>query len=652
MKKYKKRLALLLSLVLCLSVFNVSAYSDDGDMITILKRAPVDIVFVLDSTGSMGEEIGAVKNKIKSFLQQLYNYNRKISETSDAGVGIDPRIAIIDFKDVGLNPPQNSVFHQRNDGSYWFVKTAVTDDGDKLAALLDELSKNAAGGGDEAETPTEALAKLYKADDGVADVDGFEWRDDAQKFVFLITDADFKDGKTGNYNIPTMLKVIEELSKRNIRTSVVVPSALSDNYAPLYTGTGGKWYDLNGELKFMEEIIQYFEKEMPIPPVSVSVCAAGAPLGTGSVRLLRYLDKDGAEHTGPAAYCGDVPSTVSVSLGSLVDLEIKSNGTRNGTRDPEGDTYVIDKLTVNGESHDLPESELSDYRIPGLEIKTDTIIQVLFKKKREPALYVVVFDSNGGSPVSPQRITEGEKLSEPDSPGREGYTFDNWYLDGERTPFDFNTPVFSDLTITASWNLIDKEEEKEEAPEEVIVEPPSGLPSDWTKLRHVTPENAISSDYCVIARKQRFDVKPHIKGAVIYSSGSRKIASVGRKSGIVRAKKTGDSVITGYVRSGKQLIPTGTFTIHVVTPEVNKKQYPGFNPEGFIDGNEHIVHEILSPTVWKSSDPSVATVSSNSGMISVRNSKGNVKITAYYGLGRNAAKYKFNLRIRPSSGAK
>ncbi|MBR2186213.1 MAG: InlB B-repeat-containing protein, partial [Lachnospiraceae bacterium] len=440
----------------------------------------------------------------------------------------------------------------------------------------------------------------------------------------------------------------------DIQASVVVPSALSanSNYAPLYKGTGGKWYDLNGELKFMEEIIGYFEKEMPIPPVSVSVCAAGAPLGTGSVRLLRYLDKDGAEHTGPAAYCGDVPSTVSVSLGSLVDLEIKSNGTRNGNRDPEGDTYVIDKLTVNGESQDLPESELSDYRIPGLEIKTDTIIQVLFKKKREPAVYVVVFDSNGGSPVSPQRITEGEKLSEPDSPGREGYTFDNWYLDGERTPFDFNTPVFSDLTITASWNLIDKKEEKEEDAEEVIVEPPSGLPSDWTKLRHVTPENAISSDYCVIARKQRFDVKPHIKGAVIYSSGSRKIASVGRKSGIVRAKKTGDSVITGYVRSGKQLIPTGTFTIHVVTPEVNKKQYPGFNPEGFIDGNEHIVHEILSPTVWKSSDPSVATVSSNSGMISVRNSKGNVKITAYYGLGRNAAKYKFNLRIRPSSGAK
>ena len=649
MKKYKKRLALLLSLMLCLSVFNVSAYSDDGDMITILKRAPVDIVFVLDSTGSMTEEIGAVKAKIKTFLDQLYNYNRKVSEASDEGIGIDPRIAIIDYKD--LTGGEITTFHTKTDGSYWFVKTADIDDGDELYAEINGIAISG-GGSDRAETPTEALAKLYKADDGVADVDGFEWRDDAQKFVFLITDADFKDGKIGNYNIPTMLKVIEELSKRNIRTSVVTQSDVANYYLSLYTDTGGKLYDLNGELKFMEEIIQYFEKEMPIPPVSVSVCAAGAPLGTGSVRLLRYLDKDGTEHTGPAAYCGDVPSMVSVSLGSLVDLEIKSNGTRNGNRDPEGDTYVIDKLTVNGESQDLPESELSDYRIPGLEIKTDTIIQVLFKKKREPALYVVVFDSNGGSPVSPQRITEGEKLSEPDSPGREGYTFDNWYLDGERTPFDFNTPVFSDLTITASWNLIDKEEEKEEDAEEVIVEPPSGLPSDWTKLRHVTPENAISSDYCVIARKQRFDVKPHIKGAVIYSSGSRKIASVGRKSGVVRAKKTGDSVITGYVRSGKQLIPTGTFTIHVVTPEVNKKQYPGFNPEGFIDGNEHIVHEILSPTVWKSSDPSVATVSSNSGMISVRNSKGNVKITAYYGLGRNAAKYKFNLRIRPSSGAK
>ncbi|MCR4590749.1 MAG: InlB B-repeat-containing protein, partial [Lachnospiraceae bacterium] len=461
MKKFRMRLALLLSIVLCLSVFHVNAYSDDGDAITILKRAPVDIVFVMDTTGSMTEEIGAVKDNIKSFLDQLYNYNRRISETSDAGVGIDPRIALIDYKDIAERSPYYSTFHKRDDGSYWFVKTADIDDGDMLSAKLDDLVSHGISGGtgDGGETPTEALAKLYKADDGVADEDGFEWRSDAQKFVFLITD-DYAWGRNHAANIPDMSEVITEFAKLNIQASVVTPSgAHATHYAPLYTGTGGKWYDLSGNLKFMEEIIEYFEKELPIPPVCVSVCAAGAPVGTGSVRLLRYMDKDGAEHKGPAAYCGDNPASVSVSLGSLVELEVNSNGTRNGAEDPDENTYVIDKLTVNGEPLDLSGSEISDYRIPGLEIRNDTIIQALFKKKKEPAVYIVVFDPNGGTPVSPQRLTEGETTLEPDTPERDGYEFNYWYLNDGNTPFDFSTPVLSDLTLTASWNLIEKEEE-------------------------------------------------------------------------------------------------------------------------------------------------------------------------------------------------
>ena len=643
MKRFRKKIALLLSLLLCLSVLPIPAYADDDDVITITKRAPVDIVFVIDSTGSMGDEIGAVKDNIKSFLDQLYNYNRRISEASDVGLGIDPRIAIIDFKDATNN--EETKFHKRDDGSYWFVKTEYIDDGDKLTKAINQIGLSG-GGYIVGETPTVGLAMLYKADDEVEDVEGFEWRANAQKFVFLITD-DFALGRNDASNIPDMSEVIEEFSKLNIRASVVTPSgALSNHYEPLYTGTGGKWYDLNNELKFMEDIIEYFEKELEIPAVNVSVYAAGAPEGIGSIKLLRYTDKDGAVHKGPSSYCGESPATVSVSLGSLVELEVDSNGTKNGVKDPEGNTYVIEKLTVNGEPQDLSGSEMSNYRIPSLRIRTDTTIQALLKKKDEPAIYAVVFDSNGGSPVSPQRVTEGEKISEPDDPERDDHTFNYWYLNDENTPFDFNTPVSSDLTLTASWNLIEKEEEEE------TVEPPAGLPSDWTKLRHVTPENAISTNYCVIARKQRLDVKPHIKGAVIYKSDNKKIASVRGKKGIVKGKRSGDAVITGYVRSGRKLIPTGTFTIHVVTPEINKKQYPGFNPDGFIDGNEHIVNEILSPTIWKSSDPSVATVSANSGMISVQNPKGNVKITAYYGLGRNAARYKFTLRIRPSSGAK
>ncbi len=342
-----------------------------------------------------------------------------------------------------------------------------------------------------------------------------------------------------------------------------------------------------------------------------------------------------------------------------------------------------------------------------------------YEKEAEPVTYTVSFDSKGGSEVSPQTVSEGEKATEPDPPRRTGFTFNHWYQADEKIPFDFNIPVLSNIMLTASWSSSDKEEDEDkdkdkdkdedkdqdkdqdkdkdkdkdketdeggsseegdegkdtdkggsdgkhegdegdsgrdstDKPDDSGVSDnsavPAEIPSDWTKLKHVTPENAISSNYCVIASKQKFDVKTYIKGAGVYKSSSSSIASVGRKSGIVRGKKAGDAVITGYIRSGGQLIPTGSYTVHIVTPELNRKQYLKFNIDGSIDGNELISNEVLSPTMWKSSKPSVATVSSNSGRISVLKPKGTAKITAYYGQGKNAARYRFALRIRPSSG--
>ncbi len=724
-KRLRKNLALLLSLVLCLSFSPAAAYAEDDDMITISKRAPVDIVFVMDSTGSMREEIGLVKDKIKSFLNNLYDYNRRISEASDEGIGIDPRIAIVDYKDItGQN--EVTTFHKRSDGSYWFVKTKDLDDGEELTYTIDHIDISG-GGYDGPETPTEALAKLYKADDGVADIEGFEWRADAQKFVFLITDASFKVPG----GIPNMSEVTEELSKRNIHASVVTNEAYAADYHQLYTETDGKLYDIGGDLSFMEDIIENIIKDIIVANVTIS--AAGAPEGIGCIKLARYIDKDGKEQKGPAIYCGDDSASVNASWGSKAELEISANKARKGVEAPDGKTYVIDKITVNGVSQNLPEIGKYNCRITDLEIDADTAIQVLFtigeepeEEEEEPVSYTVRFDSNGGSQVSPQSVKEGEKASMPDDPERDGYTFNHWYLSDESKPYDFSlpvmsdltltaswsripasytvrfdsnggspvpsqivkegekasvpnrperagyafnywylldeskpfyfgTPITSDITLTASWNLIEKEEEKNESVSDNNDKPsndeaPEGLPSDWTKLRHVTHENAISSNYCVIARKQRFDVKPYISGATVYKSDNKKIASVSKKSGIVKGKSSGDAVITGYVKSGGQLIPTGSYTIHVVTPELTKKQYLSFNTDGSIDGNEHIVNEVLIPTIWTSSNPSVATVSSNSGKINVLTSKGKVKISAFYGLGRNAARYRFTLRIKPSGG--
>jgi uncharacterized repeat protein (TIGR02543 family) len=68
--------------------------------------------------------------------------------------------------------------------------------------------------------------------------------------------------------------------------------------------------------------------------------------------------------------------------------------------------------------------------------------------------YAVSFESNGGSPVTAQTVTEGEKAARPANPTRTGYTFADWYGDAAfATAYDFNAPVTADKTLYARWTV-------------------------------------------------------------------------------------------------------------------------------------------------------------------------------------------------------
>ncbi len=65
--------------------------------------------------------------------------------------------------------------------------------------------------------------------------------------------------------------------------------------------------------------------------------------------------------------------------------------------------------------------------------------------------FTVTFDSNGGSSVSSQTVTDGNSASEPAGPTKDGYTFDGWYASGSDTAFDFSTAITANITLTAQW---------------------------------------------------------------------------------------------------------------------------------------------------------------------------------------------------------
>ena len=69
---------------------------------------------------------------------------------------------------------------------------------------------------------------------------------------------------------------------------------------------------------------------------------------------------------------------------------------------------------------------------------------------KEPEIYTVTFDSDGGSSVEGQNVLKGYKATRPVDPKKDGYAFDGW-LDSESRAFDFDTKITSDITLKAMW---------------------------------------------------------------------------------------------------------------------------------------------------------------------------------------------------------
>jgi uncharacterized repeat protein (TIGR02543 family) len=67
-------------------------------------------------------------------------------------------------------------------------------------------------------------------------------------------------------------------------------------------------------------------------------------------------------------------------------------------------------------------------------------------------MYTVIFDTGGAASVPPQNLYEGETAVKPPDPSRDGYSFAGWHRDA--VPWNFSTPVNSNITLTAIWELL------------------------------------------------------------------------------------------------------------------------------------------------------------------------------------------------------
>lgn len=129
----------------------------------------------------------------------------------------------------------------------------------------------------------------------------------------------------------------------------------------------------------------------------------------------------------------------------------------------------IDSIEVkNGKITSLPIPEREGYTFVGWfngtkeiengdTISKDITLKAKWKKLADASKkeFIVTFDSDGGSKVSKQTISENGKVKKPANPTKDGYTFVEWTLNGKT--YNFNTAVTSNITLKAVWKKSVKE---------------------------------------------------------------------------------------------------------------------------------------------------------------------------------------------------
>jgi hypothetical protein len=66
--------------------------------------------------------------------------------------------------------------------------------------------------------------------------------------------------------------------------------------------------------------------------------------------------------------------------------------------------------------------------------------------------YTVTFQPLGGTAIDPLTVTENQTANEPQDPTKANAEFRYWYYQNDSEPFDFSTPITSNIILTAVWS--------------------------------------------------------------------------------------------------------------------------------------------------------------------------------------------------------
>ena len=191
-------------------------HGDEEDVLIPDNDVPAqaDIVFIVDTTGSMSSAIRNVASNINAFVTELStNYN------------VLCNFAFVDFRDITCGEKTKVV--KSSTGSNWFT------DVDEFKDMVSSVSVG--GGGDTPETPF----------DGFGMADTLDYRIGASRFYIMITDAPYK--VDNNYGISNIDDLTEGLLDSGTIASVISHMSYKDDYESIFEETDGVFGDIDGD---------------------------------------------------------------------------------------------------------------------------------------------------------------------------------------------------------------------------------------------------------------------------------------------------------------------------------------------------------------------------------------------------------------------
>jgi len=196
------------------------------------EQIQLDIVFVIDSTGSMHDEIRTVKEELVNIVDRV----------NSGYPSPDVRVGVVAYRDY-------------NDEEYLTRDKQLTHNTNSVTKFIRDL--NAYGGGDYEEAVEAGLDEA---------INHMNWRNQAHKIIILVGDAPARDYPSQNYygNEPEQdyhkynwKDAVDDADDRGIRIYTASGSGMNGNgieqWKTIARKTGGSYIDLIYERRIIED---------------------------------------------------------------------------------------------------------------------------------------------------------------------------------------------------------------------------------------------------------------------------------------------------------------------------------------------------------------------------------------------------------------